>query len=156
MRYWLMKSEPDVYSIDDLAHDGRTAWEGVRNYQARNYLRDQVQVGDKVLFYHSSIQEPGVAGVAYVCRAAYPDPTAFDRACRFYDPRSTPDAPIWYCVDLAFLERFRSPVTIARLRATAGLAGMLVIRRGIRLSVQPVERQHFSIVCRLGRQTVKR
>ena len=151
-QYWLMKSEPGTYSIDDLARDGKTCWEGVRNYQARNFMRDRMAVGDEVLFYHSSTEPVGVAGVARLCRGAYPDYTAQDSKSRYHDPKATKAEPIWYMVDVAFVEKFTEVVSLAELKAAKELDGMLARRRGQRLSVQPVEAAHFRIVRRLGRK----
>ena len=152
-RYWLVKSEPDVFGFDDLlAAPGRTTgWDGVRNYQARNYMRDEMQVGDGVLFYHSTSDPAGVAGVAEVARAAYPDATAFDPGHDGYDPKSRPDAPAWVQVDVRAVERFPRVVTLAELRAEPALAEMVVLRRGNRLSVTPVTAAEWKAVCRLGR-----
>ena len=150
-RYWLMKSEPDVYSIDHLARDGVTPWEGVRNYQARNLLRDEIHVGDGVLFYHSSTQPPGVAGLAEVVRESYPDRTAFDPASPYFDPKSTRDAPRWFVVDVRFVERFPAVVPLSVLHETPGLEDMRVIKKGMRLSVQPVTPEEWDIVVALGR-----
>lgn len=151
MRYWLMKSEPDVYSIDDLARDGSTGWDGVRNYQARNFMRDEMKVGDLVLFYHSNADPPGIAGVARVCREAHPDPTQFDPSSKYHDPKSDPDDPRWLMVDVEFVEKFPHLVSLAELKANPKLEGMYVTRRGMRLSVQPVEPAHFEEVVRMGR-----
>ena len=152
-RYWLVKSEPDVFGFDDLlAAPGRTAgWDGVRNYQARNYMRDDMRVGDGVLFYHSNGDPAGVAGLAEVARAAYPDATAFDPAHDGYDPKSRPEAPVWLQVDVRAVERFARVVTLAELRAEPALAEMVVLRRGNRLSVTPVTAAEWAAVCRLGR-----
>lgn len=150
-RYWLMKSEPDAYSIDDLARDGVTPWEGVRNYQARNLLRDELRVGDGVLFYHSSTQPPGVAGLAEVVHASYPDRTAFDPASPYFDAKSTPDTPRWFVVDVRFVERFAAVVPLAVLQTTPGLEDMRVTKKGMRLSVQPVTADEWDIVVALGR-----
>lgn len=150
-RYWLIKSEPETYSIDDLRRDGRTHWDGVRNYKARNYLRDEMRVGDLVLFYHSNANPPGVAGVARVCRAGYPDHTAWDPRDPHYDPKSDPDAPTWYMVDVEFVEAFPTFVPLDTLKRTPELAGMLVVQRGQRLSVQPVEPEHFKRIRAMGR-----
>jgi predicted RNA-binding protein with PUA-like domain len=151
-RYWLLKSEPAVFSFDDLvAAPGRTtAWEGVRNYQARNFLRDDVHVGDLVLFYHSSAAPPAVAGVATIVRAAYPDPTQFDAASDHHDPGSDPAAPRWLAVDVAAVAALPEPVPIATLKAQPELAAMAVVQRGQRLSVQPVTAAEFATVLRLG------
>ncbi len=150
MAYWLMKSEPSVYAIEDLERDGRAEWEGVRNYQARNLMRDEMRRGDLVLFYHSNAKPSGVAGVARVVREAYPDPTALDPTSPYHDPRATPEDPRWVQVDLGFVERFERLVPLAALKADPALEGMLVTRRGQRLSVQPVERAHFARVLELA------
>jgi predicted RNA-binding protein with PUA-like domain len=151
-RYWLMKSEPNVFSFDDLWRAPRrtTGWDGVRNFQARNFMRDEMQVGDGVLFYHSSADPSGVAGIAEVARAAYPDPSAFDPNDAHYDPKSRPDDPMWVMVDVRAVERLDHVVSLDELRATPGLEGMLVLRRGQRLSVMPVTAEEWSIVRRLG------
>lgn len=151
MRCWLMKTEPDVYSIDDLERDGKTFWSGVRNFQARNFLRDEMQPGDFVLFYHSVAKDKGVAGIARVSRAGYPDPTQFDRRSEYFEPKATKAQPIWFVVDVEFVEKFAAVVTLERIKATKELAGMMVAKRGARLSVQPVEKRHFDVVRKLGR-----
>ncbi len=151
-RYWLMKSEPDVYSISDLEREGRAEWDGVRNYQARNFMRDDMKVGDGVLFYHSNAKPPGVAGVARVCRTGYPDHTALDPQSDYHDPKATDDNPRWYMVDVEFVEKFPELVALDTLKQTAGLEAMMVTKRGMRLSVQPVTRQEFDIVLKLGRK----
>lgn len=152
-RYWLMKVEPSAYTIADLERDGTTGWEGVRNYQARNLLRDELQVGDGVLFYASNADPSGVAGVAEVVRAGYPDPLQFRRGHDYFDAKASPDNPIWYSVDIAFVERFAAVVPLADLKVNAKLQGMMVIKRGARLSVQPVQAAEFREVCRMGRRT---
>jgi predicted RNA-binding protein with PUA-like domain len=154
MLYWLMKTEPGCFSIDDLAAlPGKaTSWDGVRNFQARNFMRDDMHVGDLVLFYHS-VTDPGVVGIASVEREAYPDHTAFDPGDHHYDPRSTPDRPLWFMVDVRFVEKFVTPVSLRALRGIKGLEGMGVLRKGSRLSVVPVSEQEFEIVCGFGRQT---
>ena len=149
-RYWLMKSEPNVYSIDDLKKEKRACWDGVRNYQARNFMRDEMKIGDLVLYYHSNAKPPGVVGIAEVCREGYPDHTALDPKDPHYDPKSSKDNPTWMMVDLKFVEKFAEMVTLDKLKATASLEGMLVTRRGQRLSVQPVESKHFKVVRKLG------
>lgn len=151
-QYWLMKSEPQAYSIEDLERDRVTPWDGVRNYQARNLMRDRMKVGDRVLFYHSNAKPPGVVGLARVSRLAYPDFTAWDKEDNHYDPKSTPDNPIWMMVDVEFVEKFPRLVSLSDLKARDDLTGMLVTKRGMRLSVQPVEPEHFEIVCQLGRE----
>lgn len=151
-RYWLMKVEPSAYTIADLERDERTGWEGVRNYQARNFLRDEIQVGDGVLFYASNADPSGVTGLAEVVRGGYPDPLQFRMGHAYYDPKATRDRPIWYSVDIAFRERFPSVVSLAALKDNRKLLGMLVTKRGVRLSVQPVTAAHFAEVCRMGRR----
>jgi predicted RNA-binding protein with PUA-like domain len=151
-RYWLMKCEPAAYTIDDLERDGRTSWEGVRNYQARNFMRDDMQVGDGVLFYASNANPSGVTGVAEIARAGYPDPFAFRKGHKYFDPASSKDAPAWYSVDIAFAEKFPAIVPLDTLKHTRGLEKMVVIQKGSRLSVQPVTRSEFDIVVRLGRR----
>ncbi|MDX1931782.1 MAG: EVE domain-containing protein [Capsulimonadales bacterium] len=150
MNYWLIKSEPSVFSIDDLARVGVTCWDGIRNYQARNYLRDGMRVGDRVLFYHSNADPPAVVGIAEVVREAYPDSTALDPEHPHFDPRSTPENPIWLMTDIGFVAKFSSAVPLERLKDEAELSGMAVIRRGMRLSVQPVTEAHFRRVCEMG------
>ncbi|MBM4358352.1 MAG: EVE domain-containing protein [Deltaproteobacteria bacterium] len=145
-RTWLVKSEPSVYAIDALEQDGRTAWTGVRNYQARNFMRDDMKVGDLVLFYHSSTEPPGVAGLAKVVSDPYPDPLQFDAKSEYFDPASTVAEPRWQLVDLGFVERFPRPVTLTALKGEPSLAGMLVLQKGQRLSVQPVDAGHFGKV----------
>ncbi len=151
-RYWLMKSEPNVYSIDDLESQGTTHWEGVRNYQARNTMRDDMKKGDLVLFYHSNAKPPGVAGIAKVCRESYPDHTAWDEKSKYFDKRSTPENPVWMMVDVEFVERFEDVVSLEELKAASELEGMLVTLRGQRLSVQEVDPAHFQFVRKTGRK----
>ena len=152
-KYWLMKCEPEAYSIHDLARDGETSWEGVRNYQARNFLRDQMQVGDGVLFYASNADPSGVTGLAEVSRAGYPDASAWKKGHVYFDDASTKDEPIWYMVDIRFVEAFPDVVPLETLKTTSGLENMVVTRKGSRLSVQPVTRAEFDIVTRLDRKT---
>lgn len=150
--FWLLKSEPDVYSFDDLwrAKGRRTAWEGVRNYQARNLMRDRMRAGDGVVFYHSSAEPPGVAGFAEVASPAYADPTQFDPLSDYHDPRSDPDSPAWVAVDVRAVERAVRFVPLAALRAAPELARMAVLQRGNRLSVQPVTPAEWRAVRRLA------
>jgi predicted RNA-binding protein with PUA-like domain len=136
-QYWLMKSEPDEASIDTLQAAGTLPWTGVRNYQARNFMRDTMRLGDGVLFYHSSCPEPGIAGLAEVCSAAYPDPTQFDPDSPYFDPKSSQDAPRWLLVDVSF-QRKTPLISLADLRAHPELENMIVLRRGNRLSITPV------------------
>ena len=146
-----MKCEPSAYTIDDLERDGRTSWEGVRNYQARNFMRDQMQVGDGVLFYASNADPSGVTGLAEIVRAGYPDHFSWTNGHKYHDAASTPDEPVWYMVDLGFVERFPAIVPLAVLKATKGLESMMVTQKGSRLSVQPATRAEFDIVASLGR-----
>lgn len=150
-RCWLMKCEPGTYAIDDLERDGTTSWEGVRNYRARNLLRDEVAPGDLVLFYASSADPSGVTGIAEVARGGYPDPFQFEKGHHYYDPKSRREEPAWYAVDLRFVERFPEIVPLERLKSTPGLEDMMVTKKGARLSVQPVAREEFEIVRKLGR-----
>jgi predicted RNA-binding protein with PUA-like domain len=149
-RYWLMKSEPNVYSIADLERDGTTCWDSVRNYQARNFMLDDMQVGDGVLFYHSNTQPMGIYGVAEVVREAYADHTAFDPADAHYDAKSNPANPTWMMVDIGYVGTFKAPITLAILKQTPGLEKMVVVQRGSRLSVQPVSCEEWNIIMRLG------
>ena len=150
-RYWLMKCEPAAYTIDNLERDGTASWEGVRNYQARNLMRDEMQEGDGVLFYASNADPSGVTGLARISRAGYPDHFSWKKGHKYFDAASTPDAPVWYMVDIAFVERFASVVPLDVLKATRGLDEMAVTKKGSRLSVQPVTRAEYDIVVRLGR-----
>ena len=138
MRYWLMKTEPDEFSIDDLARKKIEPWTGVRNYQARNFMRDGMQVGDGVLFYHSSCAVPGVAGLAEVASEAYPDPTQFDRKSDYYDEASQREAPRWFLVDVRFKRKLERTITLAELKDRKELDGFPLLARGNRLSVLPV------------------
>ncbi len=149
-RYWLMKVEPSAYSIDDLARDGITSWEGVRNFQARNFIRDQMQVGDGVLFYASNADPSGVTGLAEIARAGYPDAFAWKKGHTYFDAASTPEKPVWYAVDIRFVARFPGTVSLETLKATTGLEDMVVTKKGSRLSIQPVTKREFEIVKRLG------
>jgi predicted RNA-binding protein with PUA-like domain len=150
-RYWLMKCEPEAYSIDDLERDGSTTWEGVRNYQARNSMRDDMKIGDGVLFYASNAEPSGVAGVAEISREAYPDPYAFQKGHHYFDPDSDSGNPTWYMVDIRFVEKFPGIIPLAALKATPGLEKMVVTQKGSRLSVQPVTPREFETVLALGR-----
>lgn len=149
-RFWLMKSEPDVFSIDDLKKVKQEPWDGVRNYQARNFMRDEMKPGDGVLYYHSNHKPPGVAGVARVASDPYPDPTAFDKKSNYFDAKSDPDAPRWYLVDVSFVEKTPNLVSLDELKEDPELEEMLVRKRGQRLSIQPVDRVHFARVLKLA------
>ena len=147
-QYWLMKSEPSVFSIDDLkdAKDQTTCWDGVRNYQARNFLKTQINVGDGVLYYHSNTELPGISGEAVIVREGYPDHTAFDPQDIHYDPKSEPKNPTWYRVDVKFVRRCKEIITLKRLRTVPTLKNILVLKRGMRLSVQPVKEQEWKVI----------
>jgi predicted RNA-binding protein with PUA-like domain len=147
MRYWLMKSEPDDVSIDHLARmpQQTVAWYGVRNYQARNFMRDQMQVGDLAFFYHSSCAEPGIAGIVKVTNAAYPDKTQFDKKSPYYDPKATPDAPRWVNVEVTLVEKTRL-ISLDELRSRPELASMRVLARGNRLSITPVDPREWTFI----------
>lgn len=153
MAYWLMKSEPDVFGLDDLVRrPNRTEhWDGVRNYQARNYLR-AMRRGDLVFFYHSNCAEPGVVGIVEVTRAAYPDFTAWDPKSEYYDPKSTPDRPRWYMVDVRFRHRLLRPVTLAAIKAHPALADMPLVQRGSRLSVMPLTARQWNTILKLSQE----
>lgn len=151
MKYWLMKCEPSAYSIDDLKRDGTTSWEGVRNYQARNFIRDEMKRGDRVLFYASNADPSGVTGVAEIAREAYPDPFAQKKGHKYYDPKSTKENPIWYLVDIGFVEKMPAIVPLETLKSAPGLEEMVVTKKGSRLSIQPVTKSEFDIVLKLGR-----
>lgn len=146
-----MKCEPAAYTIDDLARDGRTSWEGVRNYQARNFMRDQMQEGDGVLFYASNAEPSGVTGLASIARAGYPDHFAWKKGHKYFDEAGSAESPVWYMVDVGFVERFADTVSLDTLKATPGLEKMVVTQKGSRLSIQPVTPEEYEIVVRLGR-----
>ena len=152
-RYWLFKSDPDTFGLADLERspDQTTCWDGVRNYQARNMLRDEIRRGDGVLFYHSQIKPPSVVATARVVRAGYPDPTQFDPREPGHDAKSSPDDPRWYAVDIRLDRRLRRPVELPAMRDAAGLDEMVLLRKGSRLSIQPVTKEEWSIILRLGR-----
>lgn len=138
MNHWLMKSEPDAFSIDDLKRKGQEAWDGVRNYQARNFMRDGMRVGDKVFFYHSNCAEPGIVGVAQVATDAYPDPSQFDPKSKYFDPASSRDNPRWMLVEVKFVKKLKRTISLKELQADPALIEMPLVRKGNRLSVMPV------------------
>ena len=146
MNYWLMKSEPDAFSLDDLEAVDSEPWDGVRNYQARNMMRDQMKVGDQVFFYHSNCKVPGIVGIAEVVREGYPDHTAFDPEAKYYDPKSDPDNPRWYMVDLRFVRRLKRTITLQELKEHPELADMPLVRKGNRLSVMPVTASDWAFI----------
>ena len=148
MQYWLMKSEPDAFSIDDLADrpDQTEPWDGVRNYQARNMLRDEMQVGDEVLFYHSNCKEPGVVGIARIVRAGYPDDTALNPDSKYHDPKSTLEKPIWYRVDVALVRKLSRTIGLSEMKNRPELSELALVRRGNRLSVMPVSPKDYAFI----------
>ena len=151
-RYWLFKSEPDVYSFDDLIEeaDGTCFWEGVRNYQARNFLRDEVKQGDRVFFYHSRVKPMAIVGTAEIVREGSVDPEQFDPKAKYFDPKSDPDNPRWYGVHLEYRSVFKNPITLQELKGVSGLEEMVLLRKGSRLSIQPVSWAQWKVISRLG------
>ncbi len=151
MNHWLMKSEPDVFGIDDLAGKPRKTehWDGVRNYQARNMMRDEMKKGDQVFFYHSNCKEPGIVGIAEIVREGYPDHTAFDPKEKYYDPKSDPDNPRWYMVDIKFVRKFDRTITLQELKQEKALEGMKLLARGNRLSVMPVSKNEWQHILKM-------
>lgn len=145
-----MKSEPNTYSIDDLLKDKTTQWEGIRNYQARNFMKDEMSIGDKVLFYHSNAKPPGVAGLAEVSRLAYPDHFAWNPDSDYFDPKSTPDKPIWMMVDVKFIRKFNTFISLDLIKQDPHLQDMMVIKRGARLSIQPISQENYNYISQLG------
>jgi predicted RNA-binding protein with PUA-like domain len=150
MNFWLMKTEPNVYSIDDLKAEKQGCWEGVRNYQARNIMRDDMKVEDLVLFYHSNAKPPGVIGIARVAREGYPDHFQFDKKSKYFDKKADPKNPRWIMVDVSYVETFAEIISLDRLKTEAKLEGMPVIVKGQRLSIQPVEKKHFKHVLKMA------
>ena len=146
MQYWLMKSEPDVFGIDDLKRVGREPWDGIRNYQARNFMRDRMRVGDKAFFYHSNAEPIGIAGIMRIASEPYPDPTAFDPEAKYYDPKSDPDKPRWQLVDVQFERKLKRVITLAELRTHPELEEMGLLRKGNRLSIMPVAPEHWEFI----------
>lgn len=152
MKYWLMKSEPDVYSIDHLKKEKKTPWDGIRNYQARNFMMKEMSIGDQVLFYHSNANPPGVAGLAKVSASAQPDPTAFDKKSKYYDEKSSKDNPRWFCVEVRFVKKFPRLISLEEIKNNKKLKDMMVIKKGMRLSIQPVTEKDFKALCDLAQQ----
>jgi predicted RNA-binding protein with PUA-like domain len=148
--HWLMKSEPDAFSIDDLERKGQEAWDGVRNYQARNFMRDGMRVGDKVFFYHSNCAEPGIVGIAEVATDAYPDPSQFDPKSDYFDGGSTRDNPRWMLVEVKFVKKFKRTITLDELKQQETLAEMALVRKGNRLSVMPVSDDDWKYILKLA------
>ncbi|HET6725593.1 MAG TPA: EVE domain-containing protein [Gammaproteobacteria bacterium] len=157
MHYWLMKSEPDTFSIDDLARrPGQVEpWDGVRNYQARNMMRDEMRLGDRIFFYHSSCQPPGIVGVMEVYKEGYPDDTAFDPNDPHFDPKSDPKSPRWFRVDVHFVRKYQRQITLDELRSYSELSEMAVLRKGNRLSITPVEKAEWKFINKLADESIE-
>jgi predicted RNA-binding protein with PUA-like domain len=155
MSFWLMKSEPEVFSIDDLRRVKRTGWDSVRNYQARNYMREGMQVGDLAFFYHSNSEPSGIAGLMKIIGVGLVDPTQFDKKSEVFDKAASKEAPRWHMAQVEFVEAFSDIVSLQALKAHKSLTGLLVLQKGQRLSVQPVEASHFSLVCKLAGATTQ-
>lgn len=152
MAYWLMKSEPDTYSIDDLEREGVNMWEGCRNYTVRNFMRDTMKPGDQAIFYHSNADPSGVVGLMEIVSTGYPDPTQFDPQSDYFDPKADPANPRWLVVDVKFIEKFSRTIPLSELKATPGLESMLVVQRGQRLSVMPVTDDEWEVVLSLAKR----
>ncbi|MDX1680659.1 MAG: EVE domain-containing protein [Akkermansiaceae bacterium] len=150
MNYWLIKSEPDVFSIDDLKKVKREPWDGVRNYQARNFMMKEMKPGDLALFYHSNAKPPGVAGIAKVASETYPDPTQFKPKAKYYDPKSKKDNPRWWLVDFEFVKKFKEEIPLETLKNDKQLSEMMVCQKGSRLSITPVEAKHYKRIIKLA------
>ena len=148
-RHWLIKSEPESYGIDHLKADKKTPWTGVRNFLARNYMRDGMQVGDPILFYHSSCKVPGIYGLAKVASKPYPDPTQFEEKSKYYEKRATKEKPVWYLVDVAFVKKLKEPLTITQIRDISQLHSMAILQPGSRLSITPVTDKEFDTITHL-------
>jgi len=146
MQYWLMKSEPDVYGIDDLERFGVDHWDGIRNYQARNYMRDGMKKGDLAFFYHSNCDEPGIAGIMEIAREAYPDHTAFEPGEKYFDPGSSPDNPRWYMVDVRFVRKLARTIPLRELKSYKTLSAMKLVQKGSRLSIMPVAKREWDFI----------
>ena len=151
-KYWLMKSEPNAYSIDDLVKDKKTHWDGVRNYQARNFMRDDMKKGDKVLFYHSNAKPTAVVGICEIVKEGYPDFTAFDPEDKHFDPKSKEDKPTWIMVDIKLERKLARPVTLEEIKENSKLQSMRLVQRGNRLSVMPAEKKEFDEIIRMSKK----
>ena len=154
MNHFLLKTEPSAYSIDDLKRDGKTSWGGVRNYQARNIIRDLLKQGDECLIYHSSCEIPAAVGVGKVVGTSYPDPLQFDEHSEYFDPKATVSKPTWFCVDIAYKTTLATPVTLQQMRTEPQLAGMRLLLPGNRLSVFPVQKQHFETIMKISQMEI--
>lgn len=147
--YWLMKSEPESYSIDQFKSDKKTLWTGVRNYQARNYMVDAMKPGDVFFFYHSNAEPPGIVGIGKILKVNQPDPTGWDPKSEYFDPKASPDRPIWFCAEVGFEEKWKTPLTLAELKAEKALAKMALLQKGSRLSVQPVSKAEYDHIMKM-------
>ena len=156
MAYWLMKSEPDVYSIDNLEKDQTTWWEGVRNYQARNFMMQDMQIGDEVLFYHSNATPPGIAGLGQISALAAPDQQQFQKKSEYYDPKATKEKPIWFCTQVRFVKKWKNLISLEQIKADKKLAKMVVVQKGSRLSIQPVSAEDFLYIKQLAETAGKK
>lgn len=152
MGYWLMKSEPDAFGIDDLKKRPKCTepWDGIRNYQARNFIRDEMRKGDEAFFYHSNCKEPGIYGTMKIVKEAYPDITAFDPKSKYFDPKSNPDDPRWLMVDVKFVKKFEQPILLSELKLHSPIQDMKVLQRGNRLSITPVNKAHWNYIIKLS------
>ena len=152
-RYWLLKSEPESFSIDHLAQQPgkKTDWTGVRNFQARNFMRDEMKKGDLCFFYHSSAEPTAVMGTVEITQESHPDPTQFDKKSDYFEPRATKETPVWFLVEVHLKEKFKKPVTLSEIKKTKGLEKMVLVQKGSRLSIQPVSANEWEIICGLGR-----
>lgn len=151
VKYWIFKSEPGAYSIDDMVKDKKTHWDGIRNYQARNFIRDEMKKGDKVLFYHSNADPMAVVGLCEIVKEAYPDHTAFDPESKYFDPKSKKDNPAWLMVDIYIVKKFKDPVTLAEIKENRKLQNMRLVQRGNRLSVFPIEKKEFDEILKMAK-----
>lgn len=153
MKYWLMKSEPEVFSIDDLKKAKESFWDGVRNYQARNFMMNDMSIGDLILFYHSNAEPSGIAGIAKVSKKASADPTQFDKKSEYFDEKSSKEKPRWFAVHVGFVEKFKHFIPLEEVREQKSLKDMVLLQKGSRLSVQPVTEKQFEILCHIGRNS---
>ena len=151
-KYWLMKSEPDAYSIDDFKRDKKTLWEGVRNYQARNFMIKEMSIGDEFIFYHSNAKPPGVAGLGKVSRKALPDPSALDKNSPYFDPKASKEKPIWQCVEVRFTKKFPKTLSLEEIKKKKELKDILLVQRGTRLSIQPLKPKDFELLCKMAQE----
>ena len=155
MQYWLMKSEPDVYGLDDLKKEKTDHWDGIRNYQARNFMRDQMSKGDLAFFYHSNCEEPGIVGIMAIHKPAYPDFTAFDPKEKYYDPKSDPAKPRWYMVEVKYMRKLKRPIPLSELKTHKALQDMRLLQKGNRLSILPIKKKEWDYILKLEKKVPK-